>query len=635
MDRSSDSPRLAVCDHTTKVRLLNVLWTMSVSRSSSDRSRVEQLALGSRVIYLADTYRVSAILNLNTVQLTHETSGALVNVDVRLLDNSEPSPEPAEWEAKQALERFDKLAPFLSRPCGSEDIQKLTTDLGIGRAQIFNELRRLRQAPHPASLIPHRRGRKKGARYLQDAVEKIISAHIQAAGSSLNQFDLQFIHQEIEADCIDAGLNPPHIRTVRRRITDIKAELLLRKRLGTSRAKERVTARGGSIKTEAPLSVVEVDHSPLDIFLVSSSDRSCIGRAYLTVVMDTFSRCILGFHIGLDPPSALTVALALTHAVTNKDEWLCERDLPSGSWPMYGLMRQIRVDNAQEFKSLKFEAACLKWGITVQHRKKKEDGGIVERFIGTLQRWAAQEPGASGNDPKKSRGQRDAREFAQMTIAEAERWLARQIVGKYHLKKHRSLDTSPRQAWINWFAPITGNMLPVSVSDRRSFFISFLPSQERVISHDGIRLFGERYFNDELRTEIHPGVKRVVHYDPRMMGRVYVELSSGFTDVGYADASKRRMPLFEILHQRKIYAKANPDEFDQLARVEITKANRQGRALSKKATRRARAEERKHQADLAAHQVRESTRSPTKKHQESQGTIDYSRPPKVRKEGPV
>lgn len=603
-----------------------------MTRSASHRARVERLALGSQVTYLAENYRVSAVLSLSTVELTHETSGDRLRVRIDLLDD-EPHPEPTDWEARQALERFERLAPYISEPCGPADIQQLVAELGIGRARIFNELRRLRQAPHPASLIPGRRGRKRGSRHLEDSVEKIIASHIKSSGLSQNSFDLRFLHQEIEADCLDAGLRPPHLKTVRSRIADEKTELLLRKKLGTSRAKERVSARAGIIRTAAPLSVVEVDHSPLDLFLVSTKDRTCIGRAYLTVVVDTFSRCVLGFHLGLEAPSSLTVALALTHAVINKDEWLSERGLRSDAWPMYGLMREIRVDNAPEFTSPNFEAACLKWGIKLRHRNKKEDGAIVERLIGTVQRWAAHEPGASGSDPKKVRGQKDARQFAQMTLAEAECWLARQIVGKYHLKKHGTLRRSPRQAWVNWFASRDGSQLPVSVADRRSFFVSFLPCQTRVISHDGIKLFSERYFNDALRTEIQPGVKRKVHYDPRMMGKIYVELATGFTEVGYADATKLRAPLFEILHERRAQAEAHPDEFTQQARVALTKANRRDRERSKTATKRARALERRHQAYEATGQTHESPS--LGKERPDIEKIDYRSSPTVLKGGPV
>jgi putative transposase len=42
---------------------------------------------------------------------------------------------------------------------------------------------------------------------------------------------------------------------------------------------------------------------------------------------------IAGFHVSLWPPSALSVCLALTHAVLSKTSWLADRELQTLDWP--------------------------------------------------------------------------------------------------------------------------------------------------------------------------------------------------------------------------------------------------------------------------------------------------------------
>jgi transposase InsO family protein len=42
----------------------------------------------------------------------------------------------------------------------------------------------------------------------------------------------------------------------------------------------------------------------MDLIVVDPIDREPIGRPWLTVAIDTYSRCIAGFHVTLEAPSA-------------------------------------------------------------------------------------------------------------------------------------------------------------------------------------------------------------------------------------------------------------------------------------------------------------------------------------------
>ena len=43
-----------------------------------------------------------------------------------------------------------------------------------------------------------------------------------------------------------------------------------------------------------------------------------LGRPWLTTIVDTYSRCIIGLHLGMEAPSAVVVCLALRHAILPK-----------------------------------------------------------------------------------------------------------------------------------------------------------------------------------------------------------------------------------------------------------------------------------------------------------------------------
>jgi putative transposase len=66
----------------------------------------------------------------------------------------------------------------------------------------------------------------------------------------------------------------------------------------------------------------QIDHTPVDVIVVDEQDRLPVGRPWLTLVIDVDSRVVAGFCLSLDDPSTLSVARALTHAVTPKDKWL-------------------------------------------------------------------------------------------------------------------------------------------------------------------------------------------------------------------------------------------------------------------------------------------------------------------------
>ena len=70
--------------------------------------------------------------------------------------------------------------------------------------------------------------------------------------------------------------------------------------------------------------------------LVDDATRACIGRPWLTLVLDVDTRPVAGLTLSLDPPSAAAAGLAVTRAVLPNAEWLTDRAIGL-AWPMQGL----------------------------------------------------------------------------------------------------------------------------------------------------------------------------------------------------------------------------------------------------------------------------------------------------------
>ena len=53
----------------------------------------------------------------------------------------------------------------------------------------------------------------------------------------------------------------------------------------------------GTLSTARPLEIVQIDHTKADIFVVDEKSRKPIGRPWLTLAMDVFSRMVTGFYL--------------------------------------------------------------------------------------------------------------------------------------------------------------------------------------------------------------------------------------------------------------------------------------------------------------------------------------------------
>ena len=102
-------------------------------------------------------------------------------------------------------------------------------------------------------------------------------------------------------------------------------------------------------KATLPLQHVFADHCLLDIFIVDEETRKISYRVWLTLFIDTYSRCILGMALFPDDPCIESIQSALMHSIWSKDKWLEELDidLPDEyKWECYGIPQTLSLDNA-------------------------------------------------------------------------------------------------------------------------------------------------------------------------------------------------------------------------------------------------------------------------------------------------
>ena len=220
-------------------------------------------------------------------------------------------------------------------------------------------------------------------------VEAIIAEVLRAQWLVKEAPELKPSVMEIQARCAAAGEGPPSYRTVQTRISMLFDSIAIAKGRSDNPAHlRRLKARPGYITAERPLAVCQIDHTPADIQFVEVIDGAgvVVGRPYLTVIADVFSRAILGFCLTLEKPSSLSVALCLAQALTPKTGWLSSRGLGQYAWPMFGRPKIIVVDGAKAYKGGAFARGCREFEFIIRprHKGNVHQGGVIERLLGSL-----------------------------------------------------------------------------------------------------------------------------------------------------------------------------------------------------------------------------------------------------------
>ncbi len=105
-----------------------------------------------------------------------------------------------------------------------------------------------------------------------------------------------------------------------------------------------------------PLQYVFADHHRLKVFVVDEETRSEPRRLWLTVLIDAYSRSVLGFALLYEDPCIESIQQALQNAIWPKSKSEREDLGIEGEWPCCGIPLQLSLDNAWCHHSHSLEA---------------------------------------------------------------------------------------------------------------------------------------------------------------------------------------------------------------------------------------------------------------------------------------
>ncbi|VVO74789.1 hypothetical protein [Pseudomonas fluorescens] len=263
------------------------------------------------------------------------SNAPIIEGDIRSV--SPYTPEEIEF----AKSREYIMVRFISDEITLEETKVL---MGLGSTMV----RKLRNAylVHKSwtTFVPKRSGRTKGETQFPTVVEELIQEIAKDyTGPGANE---QQVIDTIITICHDKIGDAPSPSTIRRRLRVILTE---RERVRAKKGHEAAADEFGSYPygmiASAPLEIVEADGSPLDLHVRCKHTGRVLGRPYLMLVKDKFTKAYLGFALYFGAPSRWTLAQAIDMAIKPKDELLRSLDLDETyKWIQYGRMSLLLVD---------------------------------------------------------------------------------------------------------------------------------------------------------------------------------------------------------------------------------------------------------------------------------------------------
>lgn len=440
----------------------------------------------------------------NNVLSVHEFRNVTSVSDVSVqVDLNEISDE--DWQ--KAQKKYLAIKPLIGGAydeyTGDRGYERRATETEVSARTLKRWVKAYKSTNSIASLLDKKRGWQDGKGRISNKLEKLIDDVINEHYLSIQRPSVEATIREVFKRCHQKAIVKPSKNTIRRRIERISERDFLRGRGYREKAKDKFTPKAGVFpNADYPLSVIQIDHTPVDIILVDDKYRKPIGRPFITVAIDVYSRMITGYYIALDAPSVTSVGMCISRSVLPKTDLLLEFGLNDVTWDVFGMPRKIHVDNGSDFRAESLQKSCAFHGIDLEFRPlaRPEFGGHIERLIGTLMKKVHELPGTTFSNIKQ-KDNYNSEKKAVLTLHEFELWFVTYITKIYHQTVHSGINKTPIQQWqIGLFGDDfnEGIGIPALPSNHKTLLLDFLPSVERTIQRNGVNIGGLTYYDPSL-----------------------------------------------------------------------------------------------------------------------------------------
>ncbi|WP_081765142.1 DDE-type integrase/transposase/recombinase [Robbsia andropogonis] len=343
-----------------------------------------------------------------------------------------------------------------------------------------------------------------GRSRLVSEVEGVIHEKIETAflnskrGTAEDVYNAVFLElQRLNTTRIESEwLKCPSLRTVQRRVEALGAYEVAVARVGEKEARRRFADQFTARRVSRILELVEIDHTPMDIFY-TDENGTAIARPMITVVFDRYSRCVLGFCMSAAGHGTHAVFEALRHSMMPKTYLKARFPHLDLEWPCYGWMERLLMDNGREFHGNAIVDALTNLGVVAEYAASKtpNDKPYVERFLKTLNYSFSHKVRGTTLAKIHERIGFNVEDEACVTFDKLQEMVHLWITTVYHLRPHRGLSgRAPLDVWKECAAVSP----PVLKGNAKDLSIEFGKPDMRVLQHYGIDYDGFVYSSTEL-----------------------------------------------------------------------------------------------------------------------------------------
>ena len=498
------------------------------------------------------------------------------------LDESERQIIDFRWGAIEPLTK-------LKRPPNGDDYRQRAEELGTGGVKCSSRsLRRYYKAWResrgdkrcllPATsrsggrARPRRRGMLHSNPVLRRMVDEAIqSVYLTTARRPISAVvrraleDLQRHNSRLPAaQAIPVPRSDSLWKSISRRIKQFDPWEVDRARWGRRIADRRHSPTSRQCLARRVLERVEIDHSPLK--LVVGTEAGPIGQPWLTVLIDYFSRMIVGFCVGFEPPSYAVIMEALRQAILPKSYVADRFPRVQGIWPCFGIPEKLVCDRGSDLTSKDLEQAAFQLNFELDFNPPRTPHfkGTVESFFDSLNdHLIASLPGRTFRSWEK-RADYNADEGPLIPYETLVEVIHLYLIDVYSVSKHPTSTVTRLEMW-QQDAAEHPPCLPASPDD---LVVLLAKRAERTLSSRGIELNGMFYNADELmalRADLaannHPTERFQVRYNPWDLGHAWV---LNPLDQQYIKVSARDKAVIGMTeYQWKVLRRAVRDRFDR------------------------------------------------------------------------
>lgn len=306
-----------------------------------------------------------------------------------------------------------------------------------------------------------------------------------------------------------------------------------------------------------PGTLYQIDSTVFDTYCVSSFNRDLIvGKPILFLVIDVYSRMIVGMNISFEPLNSYVGAMvALANSMLSKKEFCAKYgiDIADDDWPVAFVPKRILADRG-ELNGKQIENAIQRLGISIQNTPayRADYKGIIEAsFLRLNVKVKPFVDGAVINGKNKiERGQNDFRLKASLTVEDLYKIIIKCILfhNNHHVLSDYIIDQMmledevekiPVKIWEHGLQNKVGQLRALPEEIIKTYLF---PSDQAKISPRGVLFRKMLYASEYMLTNNFFQIARVkgswsvkICYDPRDLKHIYLFEENGIQKLTLVD----------------------------------------------------------------------------------------------------